>query len=287
MSAAMGAKVTMDAPIGAAALIERLESSMLSVGSATGAREGASGAGASPPRFLLAFDGDGTLWDGDIGVEVFEALASARGIREAARSALAEEARRFGVAIDPGGAGDPHAIAAALHEAFLGGRYPDREAYAMHAWVFAGWTEREVLAFAEDVLREGRMAERLRGAMRPVLAWATERGVDAYVVSASPRAAVIAAAAGLGFPPERVLAMTPASEGGVLLPSVAGPITYGEGKLEAISEARPDAVLLGAFGDSAWDAAMLRASRVPVAVRPGPGLIEIAASIPGLVTLEV
>jgi phosphoserine phosphatase len=81
--------------------------------------------------------------------------------------------------------------------------------------------------------------------------------------------------------------MTPASTGGSLEPHIAGPITYGEGKLIAIKEARPSALLLGAFGDSAWDAAMLRASRVPVAVRPGPSLIEVAASIPGLVTLEV
>ena len=92
---------------------------------------------------------------------------------------------------------------------------------------------------------------------------------------------------GLGFTDDRVLAMTPAVHEGVLEPRIQGAITYGDGKLVAIREARPTAVLLSAFGDSAWDAAMLRASRLPVAVHPNAGLLEIASSIPGLLRMEI
>lgn len=246
-------------------------------------------------RALLGFDGDGTLWSGDIGVELFEALlqkgASRDGLRPEVAEALAEEARRHGVATDAIGARgaaniDVLAVAHALHEAFKSGRYPDRDAYAMHAWVFAGRTESEMTAFADEALSALAVDDRFNASMPPVLAWARENGVDAYVVSASPRAGVVRAARGLGFAADRVLAMTPAAAEGALLPRVEEPITYGEGKFAAIRGARPDAIVLGGFGDSGWDAAMLRASKVPVAVNPQASLLSVAASIPGLVAIK-
>jgi phosphatidylglycerophosphatase C len=63
-----------------------------------------------PEGALLASDADGTIWDGDVGIDLFEALLAARGVREAAREALAEEARDIGVAAE----GDATAITAAL-----------------------------------------------------------------------------------------------------------------------------------------------------------------------------
>jgi phosphatidylglycerophosphatase C len=84
---------------------------------------------------------------------------------------------------------------------------------------------------------------------------------------------VRAGARRLGVPPQHVLAMDPVVDAGVLLPRLAAPPVYGAGKMTAISRARPDAVLLGAFGDSVYDVAMLRAARVPVAVDPKPSLL--------------
>jgi phosphatidylglycerophosphatase C len=239
------------------------------------------------PGAVIASDADGTLWDGDVGIELFEALTARRGAREAAREALAAEARSVGLALDVGGTGAP-ALTAALYDAYGQGRYPHDRAFAMMAWVFAGWGREELAAFCERVLDAGRIEARVRPELSAIFRWAAERGVPAYVVSASPIAVVEAALARIGIAATGVVAMTPAvDEGGTILPRLAGPIVYGEGRLTALEEKRPGArgALLAAFGDSAYDAAMLRAARVPVAVTPAPGLATLAATIDRIVLL--
>jgi phosphatidylglycerophosphatase C len=96
---------------------------------------------------------------------------------------------------------------------------------------------------------------------------------------------VAAGAALVGIRDEHVLAVRPAMKDGRIAPGLEGPLVYGEGKLTVLRAARPDAAILGAFGDSTYDAAMLRAARVPVAVHPSKGLVDLADTIPGLVAL--
>jgi hypothetical protein len=67
------------------AVIERLEGAM----------------GAEPER-LVAFDADGTIWDVDVGVSIFEALLDCGGVRPEAEEALCEDARRFNIPLPPG-----------------------------------------------------------------------------------------------------------------------------------------------------------------------------------------
>jgi HAD superfamily phosphoserine phosphatase-like hydrolase len=234
---------------------------------------------------LLASDADGTIWDGDVGIDLFEAVIASRGVREAAREALAAEARSLGVPAE----GDANALTVALYDAFKADRYPHDRAFAMMAWVFAGHRRDELAAFCDRVLAEGRIASRIRPELRAIFAWAASRGVEVYVVSASADVMVERAVKHLGIAADHVVAMTPAlSADGVLLPELAGPIVYGEGKLAALDRARAGAraSLLGAFGDSTYDAAMLRAARVPVAVTPAPGLVALAPTIAGLVMLD-
>jgi len=241
---------------------------------------------AAHPGAVVGTDADGTLWEGDVGVELFEALLADGDVREAAREALVEEARAFGVVVPAGG--DATAVARALYEAHVAGAYPNDRAFAMMAWAFAGHTREEVRARADRVLDARGFEAKLRPTLRAVLAWAGERRVPVYVVSASPVEIVLAAAARLGIPPDRVAAMTPAvGPDGVLLPRLDGPVVYGEGKLAALDRVRPGGseALLAGFGDSAYDAHLLRAARVPVAVAPSPGLVALAPSIPGLVLL--
>src|SRR5690349_8697864 len=69
---------------------------------------------------VLATDADGTIWDGDVGVDIFEALLAAEGVREAALPALLAEAAAYGVAAES----NPTAAARALYAAFSGERYP-------------------------------------------------------------------------------------------------------------------------------------------------------------------
>ena len=61
--------------------------------------------------------------------------------------------------------------------------------------------------------------------------------------------------------------------------------TYGAGKTAALQKGVPGAKLWGAFGDSVFDLAMLRAARIRVAVRPKPELRRQAAACPGLIEI--
>lgn len=229
----------------------------------------------------LAFDADGTLWSGDVGIDLFEAALAEGALRPAALAALQAEAAHLGVDA-PGGSTE---VARALYAEYAAGRYHEPRAFAMMAWAFAGYTTAELASFVDAVLGRAAIRSRLQAAVLPVLEWAAGAGVPAHVVSASPYAAVVAGAAHLGIDAARVLAMTPAMDGAALAPRLGGPVVYAEGKLEALRSLADRPILLGAFGDSAYDAPMLRAARLPVAVDPKPSLLAVAAEIPGLVEL--
>ena len=225
---------------------------------------------------VLATDADGTIWDGDVGVDIFEALLAAEGVRPAALPALLAEAAAYGVAAES----NPTAAARALYGAFSGERYAHEHAFAMMAWAFAGWHEDEVAAFATKVLDEGKIESRIRPEMREIFRWAERRAVPIYIVSASPIAIVALGARRLGVPVAAALAMTPAVDAqGLLLPRLSAPPVYGPGKILALERASVTAQILGAFGDSAYDAEMLRCARVPVAITPSAALLALLPSI--------
>ncbi len=233
---------------------------------------------------VLAADADGTLWDSDVGVDFFEALLAAEGVREAARNRLAAEALELGITVK---GRQPTSLAIALYAAYASDRYPPDRALAMMAWAFAGWHHDEVRAFAEQVLDEGRLEAKIRPEMRRILGWAERTGVPIYVVSSSPIAIIEASLARLGVTVQRGLGMSPAIDArGVLLPRLDGPIVNGDGKLRALEAAGVSDPILGAFGDSCYDAPMLKAANVRVAVAPAPHLRAVASTIPGLIELE-
>lgn len=118
-----------------------------------------------------------------------------------------------------------------------------------------------------------------------MLEWASAHAVPVYVVSASCEIVVRAALDSLGIRVADVFAMAPAVEGGVIQPRIAGPVTYGPGKVEALARGSGGRSILGAFGDSAYDFAMLASSAVPVAVRPKPELRARAETCAGFVEL--
>jgi phosphatidylglycerophosphatase C len=238
---------------------------------------------ASEPGGALAFDGDGTLWSGDIGEDYFAALLAEDRLTAVAREALAREATAENV--DAGGAAVE--IAHRIHAAYLAGAFPEERVCELMTWACAGWTVSELDAFAERVMGALGLEARLHPEALRVVAWANERGVPVHLVSASPRAIVEAAARRLRIAPERVTAATEARDpGGVVLPSVLRPIPYGAGKVARLREKLGARVLYGAFGDNAFDVALLREARVPVAIRPKPRLVERAGEVPGLVVLE-
>ncbi|HVY44781.1 MAG TPA: haloacid dehalogenase-like hydrolase, partial [Minicystis sp.] len=131
------------ATIDAEALVRRLDAELAGL------------AGRSP---ILAFDADGTLWTGDVGVDLFEALLEAGAVRDAAREALADEARGIGLRADT----DATSLARSLYSAFEAGRWPEPRAFAAMAWAFAGYSVAEMDAFAAGVLEARALASRVR-----------------------------------------------------------------------------------------------------------------------------
>jgi phosphatidylglycerophosphatase C len=237
--------------------------------------------GGNAESALCAFDADGTLWSGDVGLDLFDALLASGRVLEMAHAALIEETKEAG--IEPGATALD--TAKRLYDAFNAERYHEARAFAMMAWAFAGWEASEARAFVEDVLTRAGLEGRIQDEVRPLFAWAKERGVETVVVSASLRFAVEAGAARLGVPRSSVLAMTPAVADGRLLPRIEGPVTYGVGKVTALRTERPNKVLLGGFGDTSYDAAFLRHAEIAVGVRPKASLLARAAEVPHLVTL--
>lgn len=233
---------------------------------------------------VLAFDADGTIWRGDVGVDVFEALLSEDAIRPQAARALEALAREVGIP----DAQPPVAIARALYASWekdLSPKCPEDKTFAMMAWIYAGFTEAEMHAFSRRVLERAGIAERIRPEVRELVAWARRTGVEVLVASASPRAPVIEGVAHLDIPASSVFALTPRIEASVLQPELTGVFVYADGKATAVKEGRPGAAVLAGFGDSAYDAALLRLGAVPVAIGPGPGLLRAAPSVPGIVEL--
>lgn len=252
---------------------------MSDVGEVLAALERALLAWSDDARPMLVLDADGTLWTGDVGLDLFTRALAEGAFKEVARDALAAEARANGVTLDA--AASATEAARALLEAHDRGAYAHGPAYAMMAWAFAGFSEIELLAFAERVAEEVSVERRLIAETREVVTWAQRRGVSVTLCSASPKVIVDVGARLFDLTPEDVIAVTPCVRDGVLLPAlIDGPLPYGEGKVARLRSERPRHALLGAFGDSAADVHFLRLARVPVAVQPAPALRALIPELP-------
>jgi phosphatidylglycerophosphatase C len=223
-----------------------------------------------PSDVVMAFDGDGTLWSGDVGEDLFRAALRNDFLVEAALPALLAEAEQHRVPLN--GARDANAVAGVLVAAYLAGTYPERETCAMMTWSYAGRTLSEVQTLAESVLEEERLAARLHGELGPILEWSRQRGLRNVLISASPRVVVEPAAALWGFAPSDVAAATPAVAEGQVQPRMAAPVPYAEAKLSAGRGLFGNARWLAAFGDNVFDIDMLTTAELGVAVRPKPRL---------------
>ncbi|MEO8875911.1 MAG: haloacid dehalogenase-like hydrolase [Polyangiaceae bacterium] len=235
------------------------------------------------PTGVIAFDADGTLWSGDVGEDFFHALIARAAIRDAARDVLIANAREFSIKIDLGAAATD--VARALYDAYIDGRYPEERTCEMMSWACAGWTREEIARHCQGVVEVGRLSSRVHEEVRGVLDWARARGVRVIVVSASPREIVETAAAKVAIVGTDIVASTALYEGDTMMPQAERPIPYGDGKVTALRHLIGDAPILAAFGDNAFDLAMLAQAIVPVAVRPKDRLRRLAHELPGLIEL--
>ncbi|MDB4940951.1 MAG: Hydrolase, haloacid dehalogenase-like family [Labilithrix sp.] len=252
-----------------AELIETLEALRASPGGAGGG---------------IAFDGDGTLWSGDVGEDLFEAVLEEDAFTDVAAGAIAREAESHGLA----STGGPVATARRILAAYAADAFPEPRVFEIMAWSFAGRPVAEAEAFAARMLDRVGFAARLHPESMAIVTWAREAGVPTFLVSASPRVVIHEAARRVGVPIAHVACATEqASAGGLVEAAVARPIPYGAGKVTHLRELLAGRPLLAAFGDNAFDVPMLEEARTPVAIRPKPRLLAKADEVPGIVTLRV
>jgi phosphatidylglycerophosphatase C len=235
------------------------------------------------PGGAIAFDGDGTLWAGDIGEDFFAALLEA-GMHDVTRDALVREAAAENVDTS----GTPPEIARRIHMAYLAGSFPEERVCEIMTWAAAGRSRHELDRFCGDIIESIGLRGRLHAEAIRVVHHARRVGIDVFLVSASPRAIVEQAAKLVGIDIANAMAAREACDAeGIVQCAVERPIPYGDGKVAHLRRRLgAERVVYAAFGDNAFDVPMLREARLPVAIRPKSRLLERAAEVPALVTLE-
>jgi phosphatidylglycerophosphatase C len=221
------------------------------------------------PGAALAFDGDGTLWSGDVGEDVFEYAIKHHLFRAEGAEALCELATRIGI--------EPLATASAtavrLLTAYRQHRMPELAACEMMTFAFAGYEPLELRMLVDHILHQADLNARRFEPLHHVLDWGRSRNLRVIVVSASPNFVIEQAVAALGVSAPDIAACTLAIDStGRLSRMLARPCPYAHEKVRAAEAILNGAPLLAAFGDSGFDFELLRAARVPVSVRPKPSL---------------
>jgi phosphatidylglycerophosphatase C len=225
----------------------------------------------------LSFDGDGTLWSGDVGEDFFYGILDTGELSDVASDAITRAATEGGVAV----ADTSAKTARNIYDAYLAGRFDEERVCEIMTWINAGWTTTETTAFVTSVV-SAKFATRIHPEVRIVIDEARRAGHEVFVVSASPRPIVEAAAAIVDIPSTHVLAATTVLEGDRFAARVHRPIPYGAGKASALRGRLGALQLLAAFGDNAFDAEMLAMSERPIAVRPKARLLDVASRIRGI-----
>jgi phosphoserine phosphatase len=234
------------------------------------------------PGGVVATDGDGTLWSGDVGEDLFHAFLEHGRVEAPAFEAIRQEAREHRLS----DAGTGREVARRIYDAYAEGRFPEERVCELMTWCFAGWTREEVRGFAQSVIENAGLARRLHREVLSVIDRARAAGIETILVSASPVAVVVEAGARVGFAPDHVVAASPRFESDTMSADVERPIPYAGGKVKRLRERIGDGrALYAAFGDNAFDVALLASAEVRVAVRPKPRLRERAGEVAGLVEL--
>jgi phosphatidylglycerophosphatase C len=231
---------------------------------------------------VLAFDGDGTLWSGDVGEDVFRFAVTHGRLREEARAALDVEASKRGFEVFA----DPNASAMYLFDMYVAGRYPERDICELMTWCYAGHSLEEMRELAREALDATRHAQRLHEELRPILERARACRVRTVVISASPRASVEEATRAWGFAPEDIAASTPRIEGNRIASAMEGAVPYAAGKVAAGRALFGGARWVASFGDNVFDLEMMQEAALGVAVRPKPALEARLAEIAGVLRLN-
>jgi phosphatidylglycerophosphatase C len=226
---------------------------------------------AAPPSGGFAFDGDGTLWKGDVSDDLFIDAVERGLLRSPASQALRSLGSLIGLSLV---ATTPSNLAGELFEAHRAGVLSEKLTYAMMTWCWAGWGFEELRNHARQVLSSRGLKERAHRVTTEILREASTRGHFVALVSASPQPVLLAALDLLGLHPNAVVASTAKSHLGMLEPQLEGEVPYGPSKAQAACSLAPGHNWLAAFGDSLFDRELLQLSRHAVVVGNNPELIK-------------
>lgn len=201
------------------------------------------------PR-LAVFDCDGTLWSGDAGEGFFD--------WELKRGVLSDEVVRW---------------ARARYAEYRVGKVSEDDMCGEMVQLHKGLEEADVLRLSAEFFQE-RLAPRIFPEMRQLVAELQKSGCDVWAVSSTNVWTIREAMKYFAIPPEKILAAAVEVENGIITDRLIR-VPSGIGKPQAILEVigRPPDT---AFGNSRWDAEMLRIARYPVAVNPNPDLEQLA-----------
>jgi len=201
------------------------------------------------PR-LAVFDCDGTLWSGDAGEGFFD--------WELKRGVVSDDIVRW---------------ARARYADYRAGKVSEDDMCGEMVTVHEGLQESEILCLSKEFF-DGNFVSRIFPEMRRLISELQNSGCDVWAVSSTNEWTIREAMKHFGIPTEKILAASVEVENGIITDRLIR-VPSGIGKPQAILEIigrPPDA----AFGNSRWDAEMLRIARYAVAVNPNPDL-EILA----------
>jgi len=201
---------------------------------------------------LAVFDCDGTLWAGDAGERFFD--------WELARGLVSPEAvLRI----------------RARHAEYKEARVSEDDMCGEMVTLHRGLSESAVEEAAQAFFKEN-FAVQIFPEMRELVERLQRAGCDVWAVSSTNEWVIEAGMTHFGIPRNRILAAAVEVENGIVTERLIR-VPSGEGKPKAIRDVihrDPDA----AFGNSRWDAAMLKIARHAFAVNPNPDLEQTARS---------
>jgi HAD superfamily phosphoserine phosphatase-like hydrolase len=199
---------------------------------------------------LAVFDCDGTLWAGDAGERFFD--------WELKRGLVTDDVvRRI----------------RAQYADYRSGNVSEDDMCGAMVTLHRGLKESAVQAAAKEFFDEN-FAVQIFPEMRELISRLKKAGCDVWAVSSTNEWVIQAAMTHFTIPANRILAAAVEVENGFVTDRLVR-VPSGEGKPRAIREIirrDPDT----AFGNSRWDAAMLRISKYAFAVNPNPDLEETA-----------
>ena len=199
---------------------------------------------------IATFDCDGTLWSGDAGEGFFS--------WELAQGVVSDEIVRW---------------ARPRYADYRAGNVPEEVMCGEMVTMHRGLRESDVLAAARRYF-DNHFADHIFPEMQELIARLQAQGCDVWAVSSTNEWVIRVAMRHFAIPENRVIAAAVEIDHGAITDRLVR-VPSGPGKPQAIQDMIKRAPI-AAFGNSIWDADMLRLAQHAFAVNPNPNLKSIA-----------